>query len=567
MADQKRTQGEDKMLTKLTGGRLFDPTQGLDGVIADLYVRDGRLIDNPGPNACFDEVVDLSGQIVMAGAIDIHSHIAGGNVNSARLLMPELQLASTFQALRQTPLERRIGGWSSVGTGERYALMGYTTVVEPAVLPCTALAVHLEMAGIPILDTAGLAILGNDDFLLSLLHRGAAQQAINDHVAWTLDATRCLGIKVINAGGVNAFKQGVNSFGIDDVVPTYELSSRRILQALQRAVVQLGVRHPLHVHCSNLGIAGSSVDTAIATMDAADGMPMHLAHVQFYGYGREGAHKFSSAAARLIDAWKRHPNITMDVGQVLFGPTVTISSDVIAQFHNRDAANPKKSVFSLIECEGGGGVVPYVYQERSFVNSLQWAIGLELFLLADDPSRIFFTTDHPNGAPFTRYPDLFRLLMDADYRAEAMAGLNQEAIAMTLLPHLKREYSLYEIAIMTRSAAAHLLGLHDRGSLAPGHVADIAAYTPQADKAAMFRNARSVFKSGVQVVKDGLLVASPKGQSLHTLPAYDQRKVERSLTRYYERYMSVSLRNLCVEPNYGGNAEVARFAEVPAIAA
>ena len=27
--------------------------------------------------------------IVMAGAIDIHSHIAGGNVNNARLLSPE----------------------------------------------------------------------------------------------------------------------------------------------------------------------------------------------------------------------------------------------------------------------------------------------------------------------------------------------------------------------------------------------------------------------------------------------------------------------------------------------
>ena len=28
--------------------------------------------------------------IIMAGAIDIHSHIAGGNVNNARLLSPEI---------------------------------------------------------------------------------------------------------------------------------------------------------------------------------------------------------------------------------------------------------------------------------------------------------------------------------------------------------------------------------------------------------------------------------------------------------------------------------------------
>ena len=30
----------------------------------------------------------LREMIVMAGAIDIHSHIAGGNVNNARLLSP-----------------------------------------------------------------------------------------------------------------------------------------------------------------------------------------------------------------------------------------------------------------------------------------------------------------------------------------------------------------------------------------------------------------------------------------------------------------------------------------------
>ena len=196
----------------------------------------------------------------------------------------------------------------------------------------------------------------------------------------------------------------------------------------------------------------------------------------------------------MIKAWQKHPNITIDVGQVLFGKTVTISSDLLAQFNNREFAKPNKAVFADLECEGGGGVVPYEYREANFVNTLQWAIGLELFLLADDPARIFFTTDHPNGAPFTRYPELFQLLMNADYRAEVMSKLNQEALAMTMLPDLKREYTLHEIAIMTRSAAARLMGLYDRGSLAPGCIADIAVYTPQNDIRAMFANAHKVFK-------------------------------------------------------------------------
>ena len=55
--------------------------------------------------------------------------------------------------------------------------MGFTTVVEPAVLPHQALQAHLELADIPIIDKATLTVLGNDDFLLNLLrrHEGAAR--------------------------------------------------------------------------------------------------------------------------------------------------------------------------------------------------------------------------------------------------------------------------------------------------------------------------------------------------------------------------------------------------------
>ena len=38
----------------------------------------------------FNTSYDVDGMIVMAGAIDIHSHIAGGNVNNARLLSPKV---------------------------------------------------------------------------------------------------------------------------------------------------------------------------------------------------------------------------------------------------------------------------------------------------------------------------------------------------------------------------------------------------------------------------------------------------------------------------------------------
>ncbi|WP_262966202.1 formylmethanofuran dehydrogenase subunit A [Methylobacter psychrophilus] len=530
------------MLTRLKGGQLFDPAQGLNGTVQDLYYRDGVLIAMPDLGAVIDVDYDVSGKVVMAGAIDIHSHIAGGNVNTARLLLPEQHRNSMARKLGHAFSTAR---WSTTETGYRYAKMGYTTVVEPAVLPANALDAHLQMADIPIIDTAGLAILGNDDFLLRLLRAKASQNQINDYVAWTLQATCCLGLKVINAGGANAFKSNMRSFDLDDIVPDYGVSSRHILQTLQRAACDIQLPHPVHVHCNNLGIAGN-VDTAIATMEAAQGLPMHLAHIQFYGYGAEGARGFSSAAAKLIDGFNKHLNITMDVGQILFGQTVTISGDVIAQYSRRNDATPNKWVMWDAEDEGSGGVVPYRYKEKSFINSLQWLIGLEVFLLAEDPWRLFFTTDHPNGGPFTRYPHLIRLLMDYDFRLECMAGLNQEAVAMSLLKDLKKEFTLYEMAIMTRTAAARMLGLHDRGHLMPGGIADIAVYSFKDNKEEMFSAADLVFKNGELVVKNGI-VQTPRNGTTQTIQVPFDAKIKRDIQAYYDRFYNLSLDNFKVD--------------------
>ena len=530
------------MLSKLVGGMLYDPAQKVNGERRDIFIQDGFIVSDPGPDVRFDEVYDIFGKVVMAGAIDIHSHIAGGNVNTARLLMPEQHRNHMARRLHHPFSTAK---WSTTHTGYRYARMGYTTVVEPAMLPVNALDVHLQMADIPILDTAALAILGNDDLLLRLMRGRASQSQINDYVAWTLHTTCALGLKVINAGGANAFKSNARQFGLDDIVPDYGVSSRQILQTLQRAICELGVPHPVHVHCNNLGIPGN-VDTALATMEAAQGLPMHLAHVQFYAYGNEGARGFSSAAAQLLDGFRRHPNITMDVGQVLFGQTVTISGDVIAQYSRHGDASPNKWVMWDAECEGSGGVVPYGYRQTSFVNSLQWAIGLEMFLLAEDPGRVFFTTDHPNGAPFTCYPQLFRLLMDYEYRLACLERIHPDVVAMTLLKDLKKEFSLYEIAVMTRTAAANLLGLYDRGHLAPGAIADIAVYTCQDNKEAMFDRAALVFKNGRLVVRDGEVVEHIRGTAQMIYPSYNPG-IKRTIKNHFDRFYSLSLENFTIK--------------------
>jgi formylmethanofuran dehydrogenase subunit A len=518
------------VLTQIKGGRVIDPANGRDD-ISDVWIRDGRIMAAPPDGSRANDSYDATGKIVMAGAIDIHSHIAGSNVNTARLLLPESHRDASAPR-PQTPLAN--ADWGTFQTGCRYAAMGFTIVVEPAVAPDYALHAHLELADIPIIDKATLSVLGNDDYLLNLIHAGESPSAVRDYVAWTLANSRALGIKVINAGGAMAFKSNLRAFSLDDLVPLYGVSSRAIVKTLQRAVHELGVPHPLHVHCNNLGLAGSA-ETALATIAAAEGLPLHLAHLQFYGYGKEGERRFSSAAAQVAEAVNAAKNVTIDVGQVMFGQTVTISSDVLRQFNARNQAHPKKWLI-FDGNANGGGVVPYNYRAQDFYNAVQWCVGLELFLLIDDPSRVFFTTDHPNGAPFTTYPDIFALLTDRELRASWVENLPPQVKEVTTLSSIKREYSLNEIATMTRAAPAKLLGLADRGHLGPGAVADVAVYTVDADKAKMFRTASLVFKDGDLVVRDGQVIYYRWGRALTVAPGHDAAIARRMRDYYADRY-------------------------------
>jgi formylmethanofuran dehydrogenase subunit A len=506
------------MLMRLAGGRIIDPANGRDAV-GDLWVQDGRVIAAP-EHGRSDEMLDVASCVVMAGGIDIHTHVAGTNVNTARLLLPDLRAGSGVESV---PVSETIG--------RLYAAMGYTMVVEPAISPHVAPQAHLELSDIPIIDTAILSVLGNDDYLLRLMANKQGGAAIADYAARVLAGSRAIGIKAINPGAAAAFKSNVRSFGLDDAVPNSEVTSRAIINALQAATETLRLPHPLHLHCSNLGMPGNA-ETALATMEAAGDARLHIAHLQFYAYGKDGPRAFSSAAPRLAEAVNSRPNITADVGQVMFGQTVTVSSDVLRQFNARGQAHPRKSV--IMDGDGnGGGIVPYRYRKTDFYNAVQWAAGLELFLLINDPWRIFFTTDHPNGAPFTAYPDLLALLMDRSLRARQIETLPKDAMDVSTLASITREYTLTEVAIMTRAAPARLLGLVDRGHLGPGARADIAVYRPQADVAAMFRDAALVLKDGVPVIRQGVPVAHPSGRALTVRPGFDVT-ADRGLAAFYQ---------------------------------
>jgi len=528
------------MLIKLTGGIVYDPANKVNGKKKDIYIQNGRIVNKPR-NTEPDKEYNLTGKVVMAGAIDLHTHIGGGKGNIARMLMPENH---RIDAVAHTDITRAGTGHampSTFTTGYRYAEMGYTAAFEPAVLPINARQAHMEMGDVPMLDKGGYVLMGSDDYFLRMMTANRDQQAINDYVAWTLRAAHGIGIKVVNPGGISAFKFNQRQLDLDEQNKHYAVTPRQILKSLATAVKELGITHPLHVHGSNLGVPGN-FQTSLDSIQGVEGLPMHLTHIQFHSYGTEGDFKFSSGAAQIAESINKNKNISVDVGQVMFGQTVTASGDNMRQYANHHFASPNKWVCMDIECDAGCGLVPFKYRDQNFVNALQWAIGLEIFLLVKDPWRIFLTTDHPNGAPFSSYPHLIRLLMDKSFRNDKLASIHPEAQKMTTLGSIDREYSLQEIAILTRAGAAKITGLTDRGALSKGHWADITVYSNDSDREKMFAKPDYVFKDGELVVKDGKVIKTVWGTTHVVQPEYDAT-IEQDLKQYFDQYMTMKVGN------------------------
>ena len=520
---------------RISGGAVHDPANDIDGEIRDVCLKDGRVVDEVGPDA---RLIDARGMVVMPGGVDIHAHIAGPKVNAARKLTPDERRDHPVD--RTAALRSGTSGLvpSTFTTGYRYSLLGYTTVVEAAAPPLAARHVLSELRDTPMIDKAFLILMGNNQVLFELIREagGAVSAQLRDAVAWWLEATGGYGVKLVNPGGVELWKQNNgNVHSLDDDVAGFEVTPRQVLEAIGGAVDELGLPHPVHVHANNLGVPGNA-DTTLETMRTLAGRQAHFAHLQFHAYGGKPGGLPRSRAPELLDYLSAHPELTADVGQVMFGPAVTMTADGPVAAMLRDLGAEEWFNHDT-EVETGCGIVPYRYRASNYVHALQWGIGLELFLLGRDPWQVMLSTDHPNGGSFLSYPKLIRLLMDRAFREDQIGRANQRAIRRTaLLDGLDREYSLNEIAIITRAAPARRLGLRDKGHLGVGADADVTIYHDRADREEMFATPRYVIKAGEVVVEEGELRLIDDGVLLSSHAGFDPEVVHVLAPLFGERY-------------------------------
>ena len=536
---------------RIAGGTVYDPANGVDGAVRDVCIEGERIVAELPTGV---PRLDVRGMVVMPGGVDIHAHVAGSSVNHARRLLPEEHAADPAPAPQLAdgpPARSGTGGTvpSTFATGYRYAGLGYTTAMEAAVAPLAARHAHAELDDTPIIDSGFYVLLGNDDYLLRQIAAGETARA-RDYAGWLLGVTRAYAIKIVNPGGVAAWKGGDgnrtrNVYGLDDAVGSSAVTPRKILETLAGAANALALPHPVHIHCNNLGQPGNFA-TTLESMRALAGQRAHFTHLQFHSYGGERGKGWRSAAKDVIEYVNGHAELSVDVGQVMFGSATTVTADGPVE-HLLYTSSGRKWVNVDIELETGCGIVPYAYRERAAVAALQWAVGLELFLLAKDPWRVVLSTDHPNGGTFLSYPELIRLLMDRAYRDERLKAVNQKLLAgSTLLDGLAREYTLGEIAIVTRAGPARLLGLSRKGHLGPGADADVTVYAPDTDRAKMFAAPRYVIKGGTMVVEEGQLRRASAGARLAVRPDYDVA-VTKDVKRFFDAYASVAFENYGAE--------------------
>ena len=224
------------MSLRISGGRVYDPANGVAGEVRDVCLDAGSVgadLPDDAPR------IDARGMVVMAGGVDIHAHIAGPKVNAARWLSPDDRRDDVLD--RTEILRSGTGGLvpSTFATGYRYSLLGYTTVVEAAAPPLAARHVLAELRDTPMIDKAFLVLMGNNQVLFELIREsgGAVSSQLCDAIAWWLQATGGYGVKLVNPGGVELWKQSNGHVdSIDDHIAGFEVTPRQVLEAIGGAV-------------------------------------------------------------------------------------------------------------------------------------------------------------------------------------------------------------------------------------------------------------------------------------------------------------------------------------------
>jgi len=418
------------MKIKIEGGRLYDPRNNLDGEERDIFIENGIIVDR---FSSADKTINASGKTIMAGGIDIHSHIATYGLNLIRG-------TGRFYSPREI--------------GYIYAKMGYTHVNEPFMTQVTARYVHHELSSIPILDTSAFLVLNLRDVeakIKSAKHLEEVEKIIPIIIA----GTKAIGLKIYEPFVRYTQRTHILRNVTEKKVLSFFSSINR--EKIPRIILHTSpelfgkeIENPVGFHFSHVGSAiGNEED-----------------YQKVLSYLNAGA----SVELGLFDFEQnlRISNPKQTVGEVFGRVDMGLSEDIVFSQGNASESETPFFAFKLA--------------------------------LSQPSNHISFSTDSPANASFEAYPKIFSWLMKAENRANLF---DKE------LPDF--EYSLLDIARITRYNPAVILGFKNKGHLGAEAEADIAIYDINKDTKpdkleAGFRDCACLIKSGSIVVEDHKIV-------------------------------------------------------------
>ncbi|MBI3793170.1 MAG: hypothetical protein HY280_00380 [Nitrospinae bacterium] len=385
----------------IAGGRVYDPSSNVNGEVRDVEIVGGEIF-NPatGKPIPHEGALDASGCVVMAGAIDVHSHPIG---------VSRLARFSGFEEL---------AGYADLGeTVRKYLSMGCTYFVEAGLSPNEV--------------------------------ESAQDECEKQNIA-------CSILPLGEVVGVDRPAKFVCEKGVEEFFKQPDD----------------GVAH--HVHLPHLA-KGDSLNYLEQFLKRLAGRRCHLSHISYYAF-----EKGNVAGAKAAEMISEYPNVTVDCGPIVFGPALTFTAD--------------EGLSERVMLAGGGGIFgddksvfsasPYLFQKSNILNAEFWINGMEFLLSSKNLSAVSLSIDYPSGGDILGIPFIIACLMDSGLRGKFLETLSASSPA---LKNSGREFSLYEIAIVTRHAPSLVIGRNGGGAV---------IYEEDRDFEKMFAQARHVITGG-----------------------------------------------------------------------
>ena len=357
---EKQANSEKNPKIQIKNGTVYDPANGIECEKMDIFVADGKIVDETKP----DKVIDATGKTVMPGGIDVNSHVATYGLNLTRF-------TSGFPTLSEI--------------GHAYARMGYTHLNEPLMTLNTASYVHHELSGIPIVDTSASLCLSLYDIANEIRERD--KESVQNLLLFLLDATRSISVQLYDAR-VKYAKTGFFYRGI---------STKKCLDFFSELTKTEAGNMPkirVRTYPELLDEATESLNT------------FWLAHI---ASGIDNCDRYEAANAILKNGG------AVDLG--VFCPSQNGATNMSIGYGVPDAAEKIASIdIGLEQPLTFSKLNVQKIQPKRVFHSLKFALDALEYL--PSCSSIAFSSDSPNGCLFTSYPRIFAALLSCDNRKD-----------------------------------------------------------------------------------------------------------------------------------------------------